>query len=174
MKIHVITYTTVHDRLSTVKKLLAELSGQGLKVEVFVPSHATADLLRADLSVPVRFSYGFSYSVGEADVYVAVDADLMIAADAAVFEKLGRDVYFIVPPDVLPPVGPSSVIKNLIESLNEFFPLPLFPEMSANEPDKPKTFGCHHFRDTCRQCESSVMRWKSTRRDALLTAPEAD
>ena len=157
MEIQGITYGTLDQRLDIVKAFLADMAERGSTVQLVHPSIKTARALEAALDTPVLSSHDFSFSVVNADCIAVLDGDIMDSRTVKRIEFLRKPAYLLVPNDALP-AADRGTLKELLEGRE------LVPRL-RDEDKQPKTFGCHHFAETCSACEWLVMDWKADRRD---------
>jgi len=158
MKINVITYGSLDQRLAIVKAFLADMAERGTSVQLVHPSIKTARALEAALDTPVLSSHDFSFSVVDADCIAVLDGDIMDARTAKRIEFLRKPAYLLVPNDAFSAVADHGTLKELLEGRE------LVPRLRDDE-DQPRTFACHHNTETCGSCEWLVMDWKADRRD---------
>lgn len=158
MKINVITYGNLDQRLDIVKAFLADMAARGTTVQLVHPSIKTARALEAALDLPVLSSHDFSFSVVNADCIAVLDGDIMDARTVKRIEFLRKETYLLAPNDALPTVADSGTLKDLLEGRE------LVPRLSDDD-EQPKTYACHHNAETCGSCEWLVMDWKADRRD---------
>lgn len=161
MNIQVSLYDSVKTRLDHIQYLLASLANQGIDVTVLHPSITSARKLEQALGMPVLSGYTFAFTPVETGSILVVDGDLLTEKDLKRMESLGKDLYLLVPPGVLPPVGPGNILRDILKSTGEFFPV-----MTFDDGELPRTYGCHHMADSCSLCEFSVLEWKAARRDS--------
>ncbi len=157
MKVEVIAYEGMGHRMSTVKRILTELSARDVTAQLVHASESSVRALKQELAVQAISTHTLRYTRVDADCVVLVDGDIVDRKAAEVLEALGKDVYVVAPQEALPgsPVGS---LRDLLKESE------LFPALGAEE-SYPRTFGCHHFAETCFNCELMVMQWKADRRD---------
>ncbi|WP_060064985.1 hypothetical protein [Burkholderia ubonensis] len=158
MKIEVVTYEGMAHRLSTVKRVLSELSARGISAQLVHQSEASTRSLQAAFGVPAMSTHTLRYTPVEADCVVLVDGDIIDGKAEATLEALGTDMVVIAPQEALPGV-PGSTLRTLRSQAE------LFPYLGGDE-EYPRTFGCHHVAETCFNCEWLVAQWKADRRDS--------
>ncbi|WP_060059982.1 hypothetical protein [Burkholderia ubonensis] len=158
MKIEVITYEGMAQRLGTVKRVLSELSARGISAQLVHQSEASTRHLQSALGVPAMSTHTLRYTPIEADCVVLVDGDLIDGKAMTTLEALGKDLVFIAPQEALPGV-PDGTLRALRSQAE------LFPYLGGDE-EYPRTFGCHHIAETCFNCEWLVAQWKADRRDS--------
>lgn len=157
MKIEVIAYEGMGHRLDTVKRILAELSARDVTVQVVHASESSVRALKQALAVQVISTHTLRYTRVDADCIVLVDGDIVDKKAVAVLEALDKDVYVVAPQEALSGTS-AGTLRDLLKGAE------LFPFLGADE-SYPRTFGCHHFAETCFNCELMVMQWKADRRD---------
>lgn len=170
MKIEVVTYDGMAQRLATVRRLRKELAARGVRPQMIHPSAESVRHLEHDLSTPVLSTHTLRYTPVEADCIVLIDGDIIDGDAVTRLESLGKDVYVIAPA--------AALAGGLYETLRAMLSdVELFPPLGADD-DYPRTFACHHMAETCRNCEGLVVRWKAKRRDTeaqrferLVSAP---
>lgn len=157
MKIEVIAYEGMGHRLETVKRILAELSARDVTAQLVHASESSVRALKQALAVQVISTHTLRYTRVDADCIVLVDGDILDRKAVEALEALGKDLYIVAPQEALPG-EPASSLRELWKGAE------LFPTLGAEE-SYPRTFGCHHFAETCFNCELMVMQWKADRRD---------
>ncbi|MBK3780189.1 hypothetical protein G3A43_07955 [Paraburkholderia aspalathi] len=157
MKLEVITYERMVHRLSTVQRLLSELSARGVTAQLVHSSEDTARTLQYALAAQAISTHTLAYTSVEADCIVLVDGDIIDQRTVARLEALDKDVYVIVPQEALPR-GATATLRELREQAE------LYPFLGADD-EYPRTFACNHNAETCMNCEQMVVRWKAERRD---------
>lgn len=157
MKVKVITYDGMAQRLSTVQQLLSELATQGLTAQVVHESHSSANDLQYVLVTQTMSAYTLSFTPVDADCLVLVDGDLVGPRTVRRLEELGKPVYLIAPQAALPGVQQEMSIDEVLR-LGKMYP-PL-----SYDDEYPRTFACHHKAETCFSCAWLVAQWKADRR----------
>lgn len=170
MKIEVITYADMAQRLATVIRTRDALDARGARPHLIHPSEASVRNLEKALLTPVRSAYALRYTPVEAGCIVLIDGDIIDGDSVTRLESLGLDVYVIAPEAALSG-GTYETLHAMLRDVE------LFPPLGADD-DYPRTFACHHMAETCRNCEGLVVRWKAKRRDTeaqrvkgLISAP---
>lgn len=158
MNIQTIIYPSKQERLGEIKRLLATLASQQITVTVVHPGITAAKKLESALGIPVLGGYDLTFAPVESNSLLVVDGDLLSARHLKRLEDLGKDLYVLVPPDVLPPVGAGNVLRDILKPTGVNF-----PELSWSD-ELPRTFGCRHRADSCVLCEGSVLEFKANRR----------
>lgn len=158
MNIQIFTYQSIEQRINEVKYLLASLANQQITVTVVHPGITAGKKLAEALGVPVIGGYNLDFEQIDSSSIIVVDADLLSAQHLKRLEAMGKDIYGLVPPNVLPPIGAGSVLRDIIKPTGV-----KFPELTYSE-ELPRTFGCHHMADSCSLCEFSVREFKANRR----------
>ncbi|KVP17148.1 hypothetical protein [Burkholderia ubonensis] len=166
MKIEVVTYKDMAHRLSTVKRVLAELSARGISAELVHQSEASTRELQSALGVRALSTHTLRYTAVEADCVVLVDGDIIDSKAVSTLETLGKDLVFIAPQEALPGV-PDGTLRALRSQAK------LFPYLGGDE-EYPRTFGCRHIAETCFNCEWLVAQWKAERRDSEARKAESN
>ena len=157
MKIEVITYDGMGQRLATVNRVLDEFAARGVRPQLVHPSDESVRNLEYALSTRTLSTHSLRYTPVEAECIVLIDGDIIDRETVTRLEALDKDVYVIAPQAALPG-GSYETLRAMLSHVE------LFPALGADD-DYPRTFGCHHMAETCRNCEGLVVRWKATRRD---------
>ena len=154
-----VTVEVVEEVVPRARELKESLEAAGVKVLLVHGQFDVAKKLSELLGVPVILAAHLRFQNIPPDTHIVlVDGDLVTDWEAKCLDELKFQCTLLAPPasELVAGTAPMTLRQALRP------PLDIFGRHYTDEP--PRTYGCHHKRLKCGNCEDLVNRWIAQKR----------